>query len=195
MSPQQSEGTKSPAALALEIYELLNPYSSELRQRAIQGALASLGESPAAAVPAPPTDTGHDHGGGIGGLALGPKAARWARKHGITGEMLDEVFHMDDGQKDVIASDLPAATKREKTAECYLLLGIRSLLRDDVPTIDDPEAIALCKRLAAYDKTNHSTNRSTIGNKMSGKKPSFSLTGPGEAAAADLIKKITKATA
>jgi hypothetical protein len=73
----------------------------------------------------------------------------------------------------------------------YVLSGLRGLFKSDVPSLDDNEAIAVCKRMAAYDKNNHTANRQLVGNKMSGKKPTFTLTGPGEAAAAELVKQMT----
>ena len=126
-------------------------------------------------------------------LKLGPKAVKWTQKHGITRAMLDEVFHLTDSQVDIIASGVPGASRREMTVNCYLLSGLRGLLKDDVPSFDDGEAIEVCKRMAAYDKNNHTTNRQAVGNKMSGSKPKFTLTGPGETAAAELVKQMTAA--
>ncbi|MDY6948272.1 MAG: hypothetical protein SXG53_21400, partial [Pseudomonadota bacterium] len=82
---------------------------------------------------------------------------------------------------------------KEMAVNCYLLCGIKGLLREDIPSLDDSDAIAVCKRLAAYDKNNHTTNRQSAGNKMSGNRPTFTLTGPGESAAAELIKQMARA--
>jgi hypothetical protein len=128
--------------------------------------------------------------GGFDDLTLGPKASKWIQRHAITREMLDEVFHLTGDGIEIIASSIPGTSKREMTVNCYLLCGTRGLLKDDVPSIDESEAISVCKRLTAYDKNNHTTNRSGVGNKMSGNRPTFTLTGPGEAAAADLIKQM-----
>ena len=107
--------------------------------------------------------------------------------------MLDEVFHLADERMEIIASSVPGANRREMAVNCYLLCGIRGLLMTDVPSLDESEAIAVCKRLTAYDKNNHTGNRNAVGNKMSGTRPTFTLTGPGEAAAAELIKHMTGA--
>ena len=45
--------------------------------------------------------------------------------------------------------------------------------------------------MAAYDKNNHTTNRQSVGNRMSGTRPNFMLTGPGETAVAALVKQMT----
>jgi hypothetical protein len=184
---------KSPAELALEIYNILFPHSSDVRVRAVQSALASLGEGMSSlrpgAVPLMPSQDAGD----LSDLKLGPKALRWAHKHGITRAMLDEVFHLSDGQVDITASSVPGTSKREMTVNCYLLSGLRGLLKDDAPSFDDGDAIALCKRLTAYDKNNHTSHRQAVGNRMTGAKPTFTLTGPGETAAADLVKRMTTA--
>ncbi len=123
-------------------------------------------------------------------LELGPKALKWIQKHGITRSMLEEVFHLTSGDVAITASAVPGASKREMTISCYLLCGVRGLLKNDVPSLDEGEAVAVCKRLTAYDRNNHTTNRLAVGNRMSGAKPTFTLTGPGETAAADLLKRM-----
>jgi hypothetical protein len=124
-------------------------------------------------------------------LNLGPKALKWAQKHGVTRPALDEVFHFLGDRVEISASSIPGASRREMTVNCYLLVGLRSLLKTDVPSISDSDAIAECKRMAAYDKNNHTTNRQSVGNKMRGTRPNFMLTGPGETAGAELVKQIT----
>lgn len=191
--PAGEASSKNPAELALEIYKLLFPHSSETRVRAMQSAMTSLGEvavlSKAGANPSS-SETAQAHGE-LDDLRLGPKALKWAQRHAITRAMLEEVFHFLDGRVEITASSIPGASKREMTANCYLLVGLRSLLKSDLPSIDDGEAIAECKRMAAYDKNNHTTNRQSVGNKMSGNRPNFTLTGPGETAAAELVKQMT----
>jgi hypothetical protein len=183
---------KNAAELALDLYRLLSPYPSDLRQRAIQSALTAMGETPLPAVqggfvpPALP-------GAGLADFSdvkLGPKASKWIQKHGISRALLDEVFHISGDDFDVTAAGVPGSSKREMTVNCYLLEGLRGLLKNDVPTLNDSDAIALCKRLATYDKNNHPTYRQAVGNKMTGTKPTFTLTGPGEIAVAELVKQM-----
>ena len=189
--------SKNPAELALEIYKLLFPHSSETRLRAIQSAMTSLGEGAAlpkqGAVKGAGTTAQED--GDFDDLNLGPKAMKWAQKHGISRAMLEDVFLFLDGRVEISASNVPGASRREMTVNCYLLCGLRALLKDDVPSFDDGDAIAVCKRTAAYDKNNHTANRQSVGNKMSGARPHFTLTGPGETAAGDLVKQMTASRA
>lgn len=188
----QSHPGKSPAELAVEVYNILLPHPSDIRLKAVQAAMASLGES----IPQQRGNGGSLSGAGaeaedFADVKLGPRALRWVQRFGVTRAMLDEVFHLADNRVEISASDVPGGSKREMTVNCYLLTGLRGLLATDVSSIDDSDAIAVCKRLTAYDKNNHTTNRNAVGNKMSGTKPNFVLTGPGETAAAELIKKMT----
>lgn len=181
--------TMNAAELALELFKLLSPYSPELRQRAVQAALAALGE-PSGAQAQVPSGLAAAGLEDFGDLKLGPKALKWLQKNRISRAMLDEVFHVGDGHVEVTASSVPGISKREMTLACYLLAGVRGLLEVDTPTLEEKETVALCKRLTAYDKNNHPTHRSAVGNRMTGAKPTFTLTGPGENAAAELVKQI-----
>lgn len=181
---------KSPAELALEIYNLLSPYTSESRQRAMQAAMTLLGETGTQSQVMSAATQAADV---FGDLKLGPKALKWANKQGVTRAMLEEVFHLTGGEMDIIADSVPGSSKREMTVNCYLLAGVRGLLKTDVPSLDESDAIRVCKRLTAYDRNNHTSNRASVGNRMSGSKPTFTLTGPGETAAADLIRRMSSA--
>jgi hypothetical protein len=181
--------TKSPAELSLEIYNILVPFESDVRQRVIQSALTLLGET--AFTPVGRSTALQSAVTGFDDVRVGPKAMKWVQKHAVSREMLDEIYHFTDGDVDIIASSVPGASKREMTVNCYLLSGIRGLLKGDVPSLDETETIAVCRRLTAYDKNNHTANRQSVGNKVSGTKPTFTLTGPGETAAAELIKQMT----
>lgn len=193
-APNPPSGTApNPAELSLAIYNLLSPHDSELRRRVMQSAMTLLGEA-AVQVPQVPLNGADTQSGmeGFDDIRLGVRASKWIQRHGITRAMLEEVFHLTAGNVDLIASSVPGATKKEMTVNCYLLCGVKGLLKEDLPSLDDSDAIAVCKRLAAYDKNNHTTNRQSAGNKMSGSRPTFTLTGPGEAAAAELIKQMAR---
>ncbi len=185
----QDASQKNPAELALEIYKLLSPHPSEVRLRAVQSAMTSLGES--GALPTKVLGTLGQSDTELSELNLGPRATKWAQRNGISRAMLEEVFHFLDGRVELTASSVPGASRREMTANCYLLTGLRGLLGSDTPSFDDGDAISECKRMAAYDKNNHTANRQSVGNKMSGTRPKFTLTGPGETAAAELVKQMT----
>ena len=192
-----SSGT-NPAELALKLYKLLEPVDSDVRRRAIQATLAALGETsvlPGPADAGTQTSAGSQSGKSkdnweFSDLNLGSKAIRWLERNGISRAILDEVFHISDGVVEITAPRVPGKSKREMTINCYLLSGIRGLLATDAPTLNDSDTISLCKRLTAYDKNNHPAYRSAVGNRMIGSKPTFTLTGPGENAAAQVVKSV-----
>jgi hypothetical protein len=193
-SSGQNPGTtpKNPAELALELYTLLAPHPADTRVKAMHAAMTLLDDE------LPQSKATNRSGGGdtsgsageFADLNLGPRAQKWVQRHGVTRGMLDEIFHITSEGVEVTASAVPGTSKREMTLNCYLLEGLRGLLRSDQPLLNEQDAIATCKRLTAYDKNNHTTHRSAIGNKMSGTKPNFTLTGPGEIAAAELVKQM-----
>src|SRR5438309_7912119 len=140
--------------IAGKIYELLEPLDGSTRTKVLQGALGMLGD------PAPDVhgDSSAKRGSGTGGASLfasGAKARAWLQKHSITDEALEHMFHLDNGQVDLIAN--PGATKREQTINTYLLVGVKHLLQSDDPKFSEPEAVALCKRLGCFDRPNHAT--------------------------------------
>jgi hypothetical protein len=188
-----TDETTNPAELALQIYNLLVTRDSDIRRRVMESAMTLLGETALSAVTRPGALPAS--GEGFDDLKLGPKATRWAQKNGVTRGMLEELYHLTDETMEIIAGRVPGASKREMTVACYLLSGIRGLLKNDVSTLNESETITVCKRLTAYDKNNHTSNRQAVANKMSGTRPTFTLTGPGETAAAELIKQMTSRNA
>ena len=108
--------TTNPAELALELYKLLVGQSSEMRHRAIQSVLAALGESQVAVPKAVPNATQMQFPSDAGDFSdIGPKAAKWAQKNGVTRAMIDEVFHIVNGTVEITASSVPGARKRDLT--------------------------------------------------------------------------------
>jgi hypothetical protein len=181
---------KNAAQVALEIYNILEPLPAEVRTRAIHAALASLGESaPLPATKSLSLNEPHEFSD-TSEMPLGAKARKWCQRNNLGAKHLEEIFHFTGETVEIIASAVPGSSKKEMTVNCYLLEGVRGLLKNDEPKISDGEVILLCKRLAAYDKNNHPTFRKSVGNRMTGDKANLFLTGPGENAAADLIKQM-----
>lgn len=117
----------------------------------------------------------------------------WARRHSITQDQLDEVFETHAGKTSVIADTLPGDSDRANTISCYLLEGLRAFLETGAPSVTESGAIALCKQLGCFNKTNHGTYRKAVGKSLGGdKKAGWRLTAPGLKAGAALVKEMTQ---
>jgi hypothetical protein len=179
------------------IFVVLEALSAEERRRALQAVLTMLGEGIAA------PRTGLTAPSGLASasspvaeetnLNLGPKASSWVSRYQLTAAELGTVFHIMNGQAEVIASGAPGTTKKERTVNCYLLAGIAALLTRDAADFTERDAIALCRHLSAYDRNNHPTNRHAVGSRMTGSREAgFSLTASGLSAAADVVRQAGK---
>lgn len=181
--------------VAAKIYDLMEPLDAADRSRVLQGVLGLLGEeSITSGVGAPtPMASGGSSAASPSGHARGAKAQAWLRKHALTDQQLETIFHFD-GNVELIAIP-PGSTKREQTINAYLLLGAQELLANDEPRFTETNAVALCKRLGCYDGANHALTRSKFGNRITGSKESgYALTVPGLDAAAAAIKQLAPAS-
>lgn len=171
-----------------ELYGILEPLDAADRDRALRAALVLLGDSlpPNAAANEPRTQS-LDHS--LGPADLGPMAVRWITQNQISRSTLDDLFHVDGSEAVPIFSSVPGMSKREQTANCYLLAGVRRLIAADEAAIDDKEAVELCQQVGAYDKNNHTSNRKSLGGRVTGSRDTgFKLTVPGLREAARLVK-------
>lgn len=176
-----------------EIYKLLDPLESEDRQKIIKSAMMLLGEnsgslgSGTSAGNANPEFTGADDES-----SFGIKANRWMQQNGIEVSAINDIFHKDDDKVEIIVGEVPGERKKNKTHNCYLLSGVRTLLESDEAKFPDSDAVSLCKHMGCHDQANHAKIRSELGNIVAGtKKGGFTLPAPGLRAAAELIKTMT----
>lgn len=178
------------------MFDLLEPLESEDRKKCVKAAMVLLGEdfavaaSPEVGPPAETVGTGNGHVAVASTRQLGEKVKRWMVQHKVTDAHLDQIYHID-GTVELIAHSVPGATKKEKTINCYLLVGVRSLIQNDEPKFSDKEGMEFCQITQAYDKNNHTTNRQALSNRVSGdRRTGFTLTVPGLRDAANLIKSM-----
>src|ERR1700755_1078819 len=89
-----------------KIVELLQPLSPEERQRILQASLTLLGDAgiekkqESSGEPSATNDvTGHAN--------LPIRARTWVKQNGISSEQLDQLFHIEDGQVQFIAAEVP----------------------------------------------------------------------------------------
>jgi len=185
---------KKTTEIVTEIVELLTPIDSAERARVIHASLMLLGE----AFPIVPTrasadgaSIAEDDGGEMSMLSA--RARTWMKQNGVSVEQLQQVFHLENGNAEVIAGEIPGKNKKEKTYNAYILAGLSKLLSAGDTTFDDKAARALCDSFGCYDQANHSVTMKERGNEFSGnKEKDWSLTAPGLKRAAILIKEMTK---
>jgi hypothetical protein len=167
------------------IVELLSPLEADERGRIVRAALALLGE--------PQNDVaggGQAHEGDAA-AKLPSRAITWMRQHSVSSAQLEQLFHMQSGQVEVIASDVPGNGKKGKTINAFVLQGIRGLLVSGEPAFDDKASRQLCKNLGCYDEANHAINIKAGGNLWVGsKEKGWQLTGPGLKYGADLVRQM-----
>lgn len=171
-----------------KVVGLLTPLDSNERHRVVQAALTLLGESQP------------DVSGKLKSQefvekeefqGLPTQARTWMRQQGLSSAQLQQVFHIQDRQAEVIASDIPGKGQKGKTINAYVLQGLRGLLSSGEPTFDDKAARQLCKHLGCYNNANHAIYIKGRGNMWIGsKEKSWRLTTPGLKQGADLVKEI-----
>jgi hypothetical protein len=183
---------KKTTEIVSEVVELLTPVESTERLRIIQASLTLLGETlPTGSVRS--VDSGQaateDDGAEISTLPV--RARTWMRQYGVSLEEIQQIFHLESGNAEVIAGEIPGKNKKEKTYSAYVLTGLAKLLSTGVPTFDDKSARALCVSSGCYDLSNHSVTIKDRGNEFTGTKDAWSLTAPGLKRAATLVKEMT----
>jgi hypothetical protein len=184
---------KKTTEIVSEIVELLTPIDSAERIRVVQASLTLLGET--LSTSPRHTENGRDPlGEGDDELSSLPARARtWMRQNSVTGDELEQVFHITDSSADVIAGEVPGKNKKEKTYSAYVLAGLAKFLATGEATFDDKAARALCETFGCYDQANHSSTIKDKGNEFTGTKDKgWTLTAPGLKRAAALVKELTK---
>jgi hypothetical protein len=170
------------------LVRILGPLETDERQRVLQGALVVLGERPVGSGVERPDNSGELAEGG-----LSPRARMWMRQNGLSSAELEQVFHIENGQAEIIVSDIPGKDKREKTRNAYVLTGVANLLSQGAPTFMDEAARALCVSAGCFDRGNHAKAIKDKGNLFSGSKESgWAVTAPGLKHAANLIRGLSQ---
>jgi len=175
------------AGIVQQMHQLVSTLSPEQRSRVMRSVSALFPEVERVAA----FGAGAESGGSAAYGEIPVAATKWLTRNGVTPHHLEQVFHFEAGKVTVIADVVPGNTKREQTVSCYALEGARAFLETGVAKFADADADALCERIGCRDKTNHSANRSSAGNKMTGSRSDgFTLVAPGLIHAAKLIKEI-----
>ena len=177
-------------AITTELYKLLEPHEPDVRERAIKATMMMLGgnlqvTTPDKQLSSEVLEEDHD------GPPLALKVKSWMRAHGITREQLGHVFHLDGGACEVLPSEAPGKTGKEKTINVYVLTGISAFLQTGETRFDDKTARDVCKAMGCFNEGNHAYYLKGRGNVLGGTKDSgWTLTGPGLKLGAELIKNL-----
>lgn len=172
-----------------KLIELLEPLEEKERKRTVDTAMLFLKSHPTEGADVTQDDDPYEQ---EDASQLPDKAAFWLKRSKLKLSDLEEVFHFEGDEVEVIAPDVPDSGSRAKTQQCYILLGIKNLLQTGQATIDDKEARNLCDEMGCYDSANHAKAVKDLGNQVTGDKDKgFTLTAPGLRAGAELLKQMT----
>lgn len=178
------------AQVTTRVYALLQPLEAEERARVLGAVRALFGDA----------NPSGSKGGGLQGSdspqdgAYPVPAARWLSQNGISQAQIENVVHVSDGSVDLIVGEIPGASKKEQTMNCYLFSGLRELFSSGIPKFSEEQAVALCQRMGCFDRSNHSSHRKTFGNLIAGtKNAGYSLSAPGLRMVAELVKELSPA--
>ena len=172
-----------------EIVDMLNPLSSEERQRVISASLVLLGETMVKDINGDKDkDNSSEDSDG-----LPDRARTWIKQNNLSFDNIQQSFYVTKEQVDVIVADMPGKNKKEKTINAYVLSGIAKLLLSGDTNFNDKSARALCESSGCYDSANHAVYLKGKGNEFTGTKAKgWTLTAPGLKRGAMLIKELNK---
>jgi hypothetical protein len=176
-------------AVVAEMVKLLEPLTSEERQRVVAASLMLLGDTHIATPTTPALAAAHatESEEAIATSDLPPKGKIWMKQNSISMQQINHVFHIVGKKVDFIAS-MPGKSKKEKTYNAYVLTGLGNFIVSGQAQFDDKAARALCEKTACYDSANHSAHLSNKGNEFAGSKDKgWSLTEPGLRRAGELV--------
>jgi hypothetical protein len=180
---------KSITEIVGTFVDLLAPLPSEDRRRIIHAALTLLGEDAVTKVNVGQREEQQDSEGTSN---LPPRAHTWMRQNGLSIDQLFQVYHLDNENVEIIASEILGKNNREKVRNAYVLQGIASLLRSGDARFDDAAARALCESHGFFDGTNHMKYMKG-GNEFTGSKDKgWTLTAPGLKLGASLVAQLSK---
>ena len=172
------------AEASVRVHAILEPYTTEERQRIVRAVMALLGDDVARHAPSTPPAGGSD-----GEFGYSAAADAWIKKHGVGVERLHTLFHFANGKAECIGLPRPDLSNKENTVNAYLLQGVAALLGTGDTAFTDDAARRLCNHLGCYDSSNHSKAIKKFGSHITGSPTAgWKLTVPGLAAAAALVK-------
>jgi hypothetical protein len=121
-------------------------------------------------------------------------AKKWMKRNGLSSEQLSRLFSLGVDEIDLVAEGVPGRSMKEKQRAVVLLQGLAGLLSAGAARVTDQKLREACGHYDAYDQKNYATNMRDFGAEVTGTKESgYTLTTRGLAAAAGLVKEMTRA--
>lgn len=180
--------TDNVTQVLAKIVTELTSLKPDERIRVIRAALVLLGEDGSSSAG---EGVGRDNIEGHGTTQFPPRARMWMQQSSLSVDQLEQVFHFEEGAVQIIASDIPGSSNRERVRNAYLLTGIAQLLVTGETRFDDRSGRELCEASGFYDPTNHAKFFKS-GNELTGsREKGWVLTSPGLKAAAKVIAEIS----
>lgn len=181
----------SIASATVSVFEILSPFTPNERRRIVDASMTLLGHSASADSSSESADQGGQPGQGEKKhnhhRAKSP-ADTWMKKHGLTEEVLEEFFHIEDDKVTVIALPGNGKSKKSQTIAAYLATGAAAILLTGDGQFSDEAARANCDHLGCFDSPNHAKYLKGFGNLVTGSKSQgWRLTAPGLNAIAKLL--------
>ena len=181
----------------VSLVSILEPFASDDRQRMIRAALTLLNDS-SDLLFVSQNGNGRNNQREIesndaprpeGEPKVGSQFNQWRERNSISEANLDEFLHRQGEIVSVIALPLKGKVKSKLTVLTYVMVGMASFMKTGDSKFSDEEARTRCQHFGCYDQKNHATTIKGFGNLINGNtKAGWTLTAPGQAYAAKLIK-------
>ena len=169
-----------------KIVDLLQPLTSDERDRIVKAALMVLGEGIEPATQA----TLRPMAENLAEENLPPRVQRWMQQNNLTRDEIDEMMYVTEGTAELIG-EVPGKGDKEKTYNSYILAGVEAFLTTGEAAFTDKAARKLCDNAGCYNVDNHATylKQKKVKYFSGTKEKGWRLTGPGLKQAAILMKK------
>jgi hypothetical protein len=173
-----------------KLVDILTPLPTDDRSRVVRAALTLLGDEVGGLQTGQSMKAPEDEAT----QGLSPRARLWVNQNGISVDELQQVFHLGGGTAEVIASEMPGKSDKERTYSAYILTGVANLLARGETSFSDKAARDLCKSAGCLNAANHSLYIRDKGNEFAGsKEKGWTLTSPGLRRGAVLVKELSQA--
>jgi hypothetical protein len=128
--------------------------------------------------------------------AISPIAKKWMTRNGLQAPRLESVFSLGVDEIDLIATKVPGKNKKERMRSVFLLKGVAAYLGTGAARFTHEQMKSTCLHYDGFDSANFATYYKSLSSEVTGgKAEGYTLTPRGLAAATEMVKSMTKASA